>query len=334
MLIDLTDNNKSFVTLNSLTDPAFNASAERQYRANKTGPWTARVSTAIAFLSLPQITNDTEEIISSAYVNGNDFLPDTYESTLRHGYQLQRNILASRLNLSQTPAYEILNDNAGALTITLQRPFSRGYTEIRSNNPFDTPIVDPRWAVNPADFTTLVRAIDFNQQILRTTAYRVLNPSFTNRPHQNALDGELRSFINTELETEFHPSGTCAMLPLDQGGVVDTQLLVYGTDNLRVVDASMMPMIPGAHLMAAVYAVAEKVSGFHQLFDIFSFGTYQLITCAKTLQAADIIKTAAKDPVQPLPVVGGDASQTAQVQWMLAYRRQPGGEDTTGNAET
>jgi hypothetical protein len=50
------------------------------------------------------------------------------------------------------------------------------------------------------------------------------------------------------------------MLPFELGGVVDSHLVVYGTDNLRVVDAGIMPIIPAAHLQAAVYAVAEKVS--------------------------------------------------------------------------
>ena len=49
------------------------------------------------------------------------------------------------------------------------------------------------------------------------------------------------------------------MAPLSQGGVVDPRLMVYGTQNLRVVDASIYPLIPAAHLQAVVYGVAEKV---------------------------------------------------------------------------
>jgi choline dehydrogenase-like flavoprotein len=49
------------------------------------------------------------------------------------------------------------------------------------------------------------------------------------------------------------------MLPLDMGGVVDTNLLVYRTSNLRVVDSGMFPLLPGSHIGAAVYAVSEKV---------------------------------------------------------------------------
>lgn len=66
--------------------------------------------------------------------------------------------------------------------------------------------------------------------------------------------------VKANLHTEFHPSGTTAMMPLALGGVVNTELLVYGTDNVRVVDAGVMPLIPGAHLQAGVYAVAERAA--------------------------------------------------------------------------
>jgi choline dehydrogenase-like flavoprotein len=65
--------------------------------------------------------------------------------------------------------------------------------------------------------------------------------------------------LKTMVHTEFHPSGTAAMMPRRAGGVVDTSLRVYGTRNLRVVDASIMPLIPGGHIQAVIYAIAEKV---------------------------------------------------------------------------
>lgn len=49
------------------------------------------------------------------------------------------------------------------------------------------------------------------------------------------------------------------MMPLELGGVADPELKVYGTCNLRIADASIMPLIPSAHLQASVYGIAEKV---------------------------------------------------------------------------
>lgn len=60
--------------------------------------------------------------------------------------------------------------------------------------------------------------------------------------------------------TEYHPIGTCAMLPKEKGGVVDSQCKVYGTENLRVVDASIFPTHVQGNIVSLVYAVAEKAS--------------------------------------------------------------------------
>ncbi|KAK3347231.1 glucose-methanol-choline oxidoreductase [Lasiosphaeria hispida] len=57
-----------------------------------------------------------------------------------------------------------------------------------------------------------------------------------------------------------HPAGTCAMMPEGDGGCVSHKLRVYGVSGLRVVDASVLPLIPGAALQATVYAVAEKAA--------------------------------------------------------------------------
>lgn len=54
-------------------------------------------------------------------------------------------------------------------------------------------------------------------------------------------------------------TGTAAMAPQEIGGVVDGELKVYGTTNLRVVDASIFPNQLAAHPQATVYAIAEKV---------------------------------------------------------------------------
>lgn len=48
------------------------------------------------------------------------------------------------------------------------------------------------------------------------------------------------------------------MQPRRLGGVVDPELKVYGTANLRVIDASIFPLIPGSHTQATTYAVAER----------------------------------------------------------------------------
>jgi choline dehydrogenase-like flavoprotein len=66
-------------------------------------------------------------------------------------------------------------------------------------------------------------------------------------------DAQLKEYALRTTLSIFHPSGTCAMLPKKDGGVVDAKLKVYGTENLRVVDASIMPLLISAHIQTAVY---------------------------------------------------------------------------------
>lgn len=62
------------------------------------------------------------------------------------------------------------------------------------------------------------------------------------------------------------PLGTLAVMPRAYGGVVGPELRVYGVKGLRVVDASVMPLIPATHTNSTVYGVAETVSVFEIIY--------------------------------------------------------------------
>ncbi|KAL9109480.1 MAG: hypothetical protein Q9227_005815 [Pyrenula ochraceoflavens] len=284
---------------------ALGAAAQAEYRANKTGPCTAEPSSALAFLSLPMVANDSSAILASAAASDPSLLPQSYDATLHAGYAQQLSALTAHLAGRQTPAFELLNDNSGIWTMSLMHPFSRGVTEIVSANPFDPPMIDPRYLVNPTDMEIYVRAIQFNQRILDTTPMQVLQPSFST-PVRNATEEQIRDLLRAGLQTMYHPTGTCAMLDRALGGVVNPRLVVYGTDNVRVVDTSMQPLIPNAHLQAAVYAVAEK--------------------------ASDLIKQDAGDPMGEMPGAETDAQMRAWAQWQASINGAPGGVDR-GRAE-
>lgn len=63
-----------------------------------------------------------------------------------------------------------------------------------------------------------------------------------------STDDEWNTWIESAVGTEYHPTGTCAMLPLELGGVVSPSLLVYGTSNVRVADASVYPFDLSSHV--------------------------------------------------------------------------------------
>ena len=73
-------------------------------------------------------------------------------------------------------------------------------------------------------------------------------------------DASWQSWITQNFVAVSHPIGTCAMMRRDLGGVVDARLRVYDTVNLRVVDASVLPMQVSAHLSSPLYGIAEKAA--------------------------------------------------------------------------
>lgn len=124
---------------------------------------------------------------------------------------------------------------------------------------FNRSVADPRYCSDPIDCEIIVLGLQLNTKLINTKAMRELMPE----PESafDTTDGKaLMRQVMDKIATERHPSGTAAMMPLELGGVVDSELRVYGTCNLRVADASIIPIIPSAHLQARVYAIAEKVS--------------------------------------------------------------------------
>lgn len=71
---------------------------------------------------------------------------------------------------------------------------------------------------------------------------------------------EAKEWTRLNTITEYHPMGSCAMLPREKGGVVDAELRVHGVRGLRVVDASVFPLHVQGNIVSLVYAVAEKVA--------------------------------------------------------------------------
>jgi choline dehydrogenase len=71
---------------------------------------------------------------------------------------------------------------------------------------------------------------------------------------------EAKEYVGKNTVTEYHPVGTCAMLPKEKGGAVSDKLRVYGTSNVRVADASVFPTHVQGNIVSLVYALAEKAA--------------------------------------------------------------------------
>ncbi|MDT8760178.1 GMC family oxidoreductase N-terminal domain-containing protein [Sphingomonas psychrotolerans] len=134
-------------------------------------------------------------------------------------------------------------------------PESRGSVKLRSADPLARPRIDLNLLDTPGDFADIrggiaaVRRI-FAQPPLRDMVEAEIAPG---------ADADLDAFIRNNLKITQHPTGTCRMGE-DPAAVVDSDLRVRGIRGLRVVDASVMPTVPGANINAAVIMVAERAS--------------------------------------------------------------------------
>lgn len=71
-------------------------------------------------------------------------------------------------------------------------------------------------------------------------------------------DEAIWEYVKSNTIPNWHASGTVQMLPEEDGGVVDPRLRVYGVDGLRVVDCSIIPVLPDVNILGPVYMIAEK----------------------------------------------------------------------------
>jgi len=142
------------------------------------------------------------------------------------------------------------------ITVSLMSPFSRGTVRLASTTPGAHPIIDPAYYTDQRDLHIVMVGLDIARKIGAA-------PALAPWRHSEALPGpdvpNLRSYVRTNLRSYSHYGGTCA-IGGDGRSVVDTTLHVHGTSNLRVADASVMPMPVSANTNATVFAIAERAA--------------------------------------------------------------------------
>ncbi|KAI0172392.1 putative GMC oxidoreductase [Hypoxylon sp. FL1284] len=237
--------------------------AQTMWRTNKTGPYSMGIGNAAAWLGMPVIAPDAFEGIASKLEDqdhGAQLPPDT-DPTVIAGYSAQMREMARSIRSSNTAFYNHVLSGAGSSGQLIDlHPLSRGTVNINTTDPFNKePIVDYRSLSNPVDLDILVEFLRFTRRYFFETRLKELSPQQMQPPEYVQEPEDLAGFLQSNLSpSEFHPAGTCAMMPRELGGVVDETLKVYGVKNLRVVDASIIPTLPGANTCQTVYAIAEK----------------------------------------------------------------------------
>ncbi|KAM5528320.1 GMC oxidoreductase [Fusarium oxysporum f. sp. phaseoli] len=248
--------NRSNLTNNA----TFAAEARAEYDQQKKGPLTSPTADFLLFLPLSNYTSAASDIHKQATgQDGSKFLPTGTPAEVVKGYKKQQKVLNEKLLDTQSAILEIIWAD-GTSVLGLQHPYSRGSVKAKSSNIFDSPEANPEFLKNPLDLAILAEGVKFARKLSGAPSIKALNP-FELVPGANVTsDSDLEQFIRSSASTLFHPAGSCKLGSRSEGGVVDEKLRVYGVKGLRIVDASVMPLLPATHTMTTVYAVAEKAA--------------------------------------------------------------------------
>jgi choline dehydrogenase len=193
----------------------------------------------------------------------------TLQPTLVHVFWKSDEALdAGDLQLTFTPAsyqegVQSKLDEFPGVTVAAwqQRPESRGHVRIRSADPMDKPLIQPRYLEHEMDQRVIVGGVKLARRLLSTPELARYYEREEFPGVGVTTDDELLDFARRRGTTAFHPMGTCRMgPPSDPMAVVDDQLRVRGLNGLRVVDASVMPTMPSANTSASTLMVAEKAA--------------------------------------------------------------------------
>ena len=149
---------------------------------------------------------------------------------------------------------------------------------MKSNNPLDPPLIDPKFLTSEFDIFALKESVKTAVRFFSAPAWKgyILEPAGAFANVSVSDDQSLEEFVINNAGSAFHPVGTASMSPRNaQFGVVDPDLKVKGAQGLRVIDASVMvrlrfklviqfdtsgpqPFVPAAHTQAATYVIAER----------------------------------------------------------------------------
>ncbi|GJE89405.1 GMC oxidoreductase [Phanerochaete sordida] len=176
------------------------------------------------------------------------------------------NILHDKAAILEMFFYEPAPDGLG-MNVWGLLPFSRGNLSITSTNPFVPPSIHGAYLAADIDLAIAVTGARAVRRLLHTPPLseivtKELVPGTVAVPDagDGGSDADWAAWVRGAYISNDHPVGTAAMMRRELGGVVDARLRVYGTRNVRVVDASVLPLQISAHLSATVYGAVEKAA--------------------------------------------------------------------------
>lgn len=238
--------------------------------------WTG-YSTFASFLTASDIFGpDLSSVAASIKSNLTSYASNIISDYVPNATTLsiQEQLLRHNLDLvfthnSTVPLAEVLwvpTGNAIIAQFWTLLPFSRGSIHINTTYPFSQPSINPNFLQLPIDTHIQAATAIKVRQLFATPPLSQhvtaeIRPGFSVVPQNSSFaDEDWAKWIKRSFSGNSHPVTTCGMMGRDLGGVVDGEGKVYGTSNVRVVDASVFPTQISGHLSASVYALAGKIA--------------------------------------------------------------------------
>jgi len=138
-------------------------------------------------------------------------------------------------------------------------PKSRGSITLNSSDPYDHPKILFNYLEHEDDLKQTRECIHIARKILSQESLKPYSGKEVGPGVEAQSEEQLNEYIKSKAETAYHPCGTLKM-GIDKMAVVDENLKIHGLQNIRVVDASVIPEIPSANLNAPTLMIAEKAS--------------------------------------------------------------------------
>lgn len=250
-------------TLDALRDPAVFNAALALYAANRTGVLSAGTCSS-ALLSYQQILPAHEK---GKIPKGLDHVLTPRQKARNPGLACQHELTVKKtLNPQEATTQHVtvpggstpsevlsfakffgttLPGSFYTLAAILEHPFSRGSVHINNSDPAVYPLIDPGYLSAEVDLEIFADIMLHLQSIARAEPLasllknkgRAFQPGYVELTTSN-----VRDHVKKTMGTEYHPCCTSTMSPRHRGGVVNERLRVYGTKNVRVVDASIFPL--------------------------------------------------------------------------------------------
>lgn len=204
-----------------------------EYLVTKSGPLSIGPLEAVAFLrSSPQLTRPDVQFQFTPTNAGDDKVANMYDMN----------------TFSKADGYSVFP--------TQVRPNSRGYVALASADLTKAPIIQPNYLQDDDDKKVMIAGGRKALEVLEADAFASMRIKTHLPVHRDTDDAWLKHIAETA-ECVYHPVGTCKM-GVDEMAVVDPELKVKGLHNLRVIDASVMPIISSGNTNAPTMMIAEK----------------------------------------------------------------------------